>query len=208
MFLEETGIAYKVHPVNIQKDEQFKPEFLKISPNNKIPAIVDRDPEEGDKPISVFESGAILLYLAEKNGKLISTDLRERMQTLQWLFWQVGGFGPMLGQQSFFRRHKEPIPFAIERYTNETKRLFGVLNKRLEESEFLAGKHYSIADIATYPWAAPYEMLHQNLDDFPHIERWLDNIAARPATQRAYALAKNINPDAAMPPAPRKQKAA
>ena len=207
LFLEETDMAYKLFPVDIGKDEQFEPSFLKISPNNKIPAIVDHEPKGGGAPISIFESGAILLYLAEKTGKLLSKDLPARTETLQWLFWQVGGLGPMLGQNSFFRRQKTPNEPAIERYTKETERLFGVLDNHLSKREFIVGDQYSIADIACYPWVVPYEMLKMDIAQFPHIKRWLATIAARPATQRAYALAKEINPNAPVPNAPPKKQA-
>jgi GST-like protein len=207
MFLEETDMPYKLFPVNIGKDEQFKPDFLKISPNNKIPAIVDHDPKGGGAPVSIFESGAILLYLAEKLDKLLPQDIAGRAEVLQWLFWQVGGLGPMAGQNSFFRRQKEANTPAIERYTNETKRLFGVLDKRLSKREFIAGDTYTIADIACYPWVAPYEMLHMDLAEFAQVKRWLATIAARPSTERAYALAKEINPSAPVPNAPPKKQA-
>jgi GST-like protein len=204
MFLEESGLQYRITEVNLSENKQFSADFLRISPNNKIPAIVDHAPEGGGAPIAIFESGAILLYLADKVGKFIPKDMRGRVEMMQWLFWQVGGLGPMAGQQVFFRRAApEPLPYAIERYTNETKRLFGVLNKRLADRPFLAGDEYTIADMATYPWTAPYTLLNQQIDDFPHIERWLDVIARRPATQRTYALAKQINPNAPQPPAPR-----
>lgn len=204
IFLEESGLEYRITEVNLSKNKQFSEDFLRIAPNNKIPAIVDDAPADGGAPVSIFESGAILIYLADKIGRFIPKDLRGRVEVMQWLFWQVGGLGPMAGQQVFFRRAApETIPFAIERYTDETKRLFGVLNKRLADRPFLAGDDYTIADMATYPWTAPYTLLNQTIDDFPHVERWLDAIAARPATQRAYALAKQINPNAPQPPAPR-----
>ena len=204
IFLEESGLEYRITEVNLSKNKQFSEDFLRIAPNNKIPAIVDDAPADGGAPVSIFESGEILIYLADKIGRFIPKDLRGRVEVMQWLFWQVGGLGPMAGQQVFFRRAApETIPFAIERYTDETKRLFGVLNKRLADRPFLAGDDYTIADMATYPWTAPYTLLNQTIDDFPHVERWLDAIAARPATQRAYALAKQINPNAPQPPAPR-----
>jgi GSH-dependent disulfide-bond oxidoreductase len=199
MFLEETGLPYNIVPVNLVQNDQFKPEFLKIAPNNKIPAIVDHDPIDGGAPLSLFESGAILLYLAEKTGQLMPQDLRGRMDALQWLFWQVAGLGPMPGQLMFFLRSTEKIPFAIERYRKETARLFGVLNKRLEGREWLAGDAYSVADIAAYSWTAPYNLFGLNLDEYPALERWLEAIASRPATERAYAIAKDLNPQAPQP---------
>ena len=194
MFLEETGLPHRVVPINIGKGEQFAADFLKISPNNRIPAIVDHAPADGGAPLSIFESGAILLYLADKTGRFIAPDLRGRNETLQWLFWQMGGLGPMAGQNHHFTQYApEKVPYAIERYTKETARLYAVLNKRLADREFVAGD-YSIADMASYPWIVPHEKQGQNLDDFPHLKRWFDAIRARPATQRAYALAKQINP--------------
>jgi len=185
--LEELGLAYRVHPIDIGKDEQFAPEFLKISPNNKIPAIVDPQGPDGE-PIPVFESGAILIYLAEKTGRLMPQDPRARYTALQWLMWQMGGFGPMLGQAHHFRRFaKEQIPYAIERYTNETRRLYGVLDKRLKETDYVAGD-YSIADIAIFPWAARHEWQGIDLADFPALKRWYDAIAARPAVQKGMAV--------------------
>jgi GST-like protein len=199
MFLEEVGLPYRVVPVNLVKDEQFTEDFLQIAPNNKIPAIVDHAPIGGGAPISVFESGAILLYLAEKTGRLMPADIRARIDATQWLFWQVAGLGPMAGQLIFFIRSPEKIQFAIDRYTKETARLFGVLNKRLRGREWLAGDAYSIADIATYGWAAPYNLFGLNLDDYPDVERWLEAVASRPATERAYAIAKQLNPQAPQP---------
>jgi len=194
LFLEETGLPHRIVPINIGKGEQFAADFLKISPNNRIPAIVDHDPADGGAPLSLFESGAILLYLADKTGKFIAPDLRGRNETLQWLFWQMGGLGPMAGQNHHFTQYApEQIPYAIERYTRETARLYAVLNKRLGDREFMAGA-YSIADMASYPWIVPHEKQGQNLDDFPNLRRWFAAIRERPATQRAYALAKRINP--------------
>ena len=199
MFLEETGVPYKIVPVNIGSGEQFKPEFLAISPNNRMPAIVDNQPKDGNKAISVFKSGAILLYLAEKTGKFIPIDLRGRIQVIEWLMWQMGGLGPMLGQNHHFSAYApEKIPYAIDRYVKETNRLYGVLNKRLAGRPFVAGD-YSIADMACYPWIVPYERQGQKLEDFPHLQRWFEEIKGRPATVRAYALAKEINPDAGAP---------
>ena len=196
MFLEETGLPYRIHPINIGKGEQFAPEFLAIAPNNRIPAIVDQDPAGGGAALSLFESGAILLYLAEKTGKFIAADPRGRADTLQWLFWQMGGLGPMAGQNHHFRNYApEKIPYAIDRYVNETNRLYGVLNKRLGDRAFVAGADYSIADMASYPWILP-DAQGQNLDDFPHLARWHADIKARPATIRAYDLVKDVNPGA------------
>jgi GST-like protein len=189
IFLEEAGLQYKVIPVNIGTGEQFKPDFLKIAPNNRIPAIVDHAPADGKDPVSLFESGAILLYLAEKTGKFIAGDLRGRVEVLQWLFWQMGGLGPMAGQNHHFNRYApEKIPYAMERYTKETNRLYGVLNRRLADREYMAGA-YSIADMASYPWIVPHEAQGQNLADFPHLKRWFEAIRERPAVKRAYAVA-------------------
>ena len=186
--LEELGLDYTVHTINITKDEQFAPDFLKISPNNRIPAIIDPEGPDG-QPISLFESGAILIYLAEKTGKLLPTAPRARYAALQWLMWQMGGFGPMLGQAHHFRRFaKEEVPYAVERYTNETRRLYGVLDKRLQEADYLAGEAYSIADIATFPWAARHEWHGIALEDFPAVKRWYDAIDARPAVQKGMAV--------------------
>jgi len=184
--LEELTLPYRLIPVNIAAGEQFRPEFLAISPNNRIPAIVDLDPVGGGAPVSLFESGAILLYLAEKTGQLVPADLRGRAQVLQWLFWQVAGLGPMAGQNGHFSVYApEKIPYAIERYTRETSRLYGVLDRRLADREFIAGE-YSIADIACYPWIVPHDRHGQDLGRFRHLKRWFDTIRARPATRRAY----------------------
>jgi GSH-dependent disulfide-bond oxidoreductase len=194
MFLEETQTPYRLVPVNIGRGEQFKPEFLRISPNNRIPAIVDNTPAEGDSPVSLFESCAILLYLAEKTRQLIPLDLRGRADALQWLFWQAAGLGPMAGQNHHFSQYApDKLPYAIERYVKETSRLYAVLDKRLEDREFITGA-YSIADIASYPWVVPYERQDQNLDDFPNLKRWFLAIKSRPSTARAYARAAEINP--------------
>jgi GST-like protein len=194
LFLEETGLPYRIFPVNIGKGEQFEPAFLKISPNNRIPAIVDHDPAGGGQPVSVFESGAILLYLAEKTGRFIPSDLRGRVEVLQWLFWQMGGLGPMAGQNHHFSSYApEPLPYAIERYVKETNRLYGVLDLRLADRPYVAGDDYSIADMAAYPWIVPHERQGQDLDDFPNLKRWFEAIAARPATHHAYQKAKEIN---------------
>ena len=198
MFLEETGLEYKIFPVNIGAGEQFKPEFLAIAPNNRMPAIVDHAPHGGGAPVSVFESGAILLYLAEKTGKFLPADLRGRVEVLQWLFWQMGGLGPMAGQNHHFSQYApEKIPYAINRYVNETNRLYGVLNKRLAGRPFMAGD-YSIADMASYPWVVPYERQGQKLEDFPHLKRWFEAIAARPATIAAYEKANTVQRPAEM----------
>ena len=200
LFLEETGLEYRVLPVNIGKDEQFRPEFLAIAPNNRIPAIVDHAPADGGEPISLFESGAILLYLAEKIGQFIPTDLRGRTETLQWLFWQMGGLGPMAGQNHHFSSAApERIPYAIERYVKETSRLYGVMNKRLADRAFIAGNDYTIADMACYPWIVSHKRQSQDLNDYPNLLRWFEVIKARPATQRAYAIVERVNPAAAAP---------
>jgi GST-like protein len=187
IMLEECGLPYVMKPVNISTGEQFKPEFLKISPNNRMPAIVDPD-GPGGRPISVFESGAILQYLGCKTGKFYPKDERGRVEVDQWLFWQMGGLGPMAGQAHHFRLYApEQIPYAIERYTNECNRLYGVMNIRLKDRPFLAGK-YSIADIACVGWASRYHRQGQDLAEFPHLKRWLDTVMARPAVKRGMAL--------------------
>ena len=193
IFLEETGVAHRIIPVNISTGDQFKSEFLAVAPNNRIPAIVDTEPSDGRGPLSIFESGAILQYLAEKTGRFLPTDLRARTEVMQWLFWQMGGLGPMAGQNHHFVQYApEQIPYATARYVNETNRLYGVLNKRLADREYVAGD-YSIADMATYPWIVPHERQKQNLDDFPNLKRWFFALKARPAVQRAYDLALSIN---------------
>lgn len=193
IFLEESGLPYRIIPINISKGEQFASDFLRISPNNRIPAIIDQDPIDGSAPIPIFESGAILLYLAEKTGHFLAQDIHGRFDTLQWLFWQTTGLGPMAGQNHHFSSFaSEKIPYAIERYVKETARLYGILNKRLADRVYITGE-YSIADIACYPWIVPHERQQQNLDDFPHIKRWFFEIQSRPAVQRAYALAAKIN---------------
>jgi GST-like protein len=185
IMLEETGLKYRVHGVNIREGEQFKPDFLEISPNNRIPAIVDSDGPDG-KPISVFESGAILLYLASKTGKLLPADLHARWSCMQWLMWQMGGLGPMMGQANHFRRYsKEKIAYAIDRYTNEANRLTGVLDRRLGQVRYTAGKEYSISDIACFPWLRGAEGRGVNVQDYPNVKRWFDEIDARPAVKRA-----------------------
>jgi GST-like protein len=193
MFLEESGLPYAIKPINIGKGDQFEPAFLAISPNNRMPAIVDNEPADGQGPLSVFESGAILQYLAGKAGQFLPTDTRARYAVLEWVYWQVGGLGPMLGQNHHFNRYApEKIPYAIDRYVNETRRLYGVLNKRLDGRTYIAGNDYTIADMAAYPWIVPYEAQGMDLADFPHLKTWFDAIAARPATQRAYALGEPI----------------
>ena len=189
LFLEEAALPYRIVPVDIGRGEQFRPEFLAIAPNNRMPAIVDHDPADGGAPVSLFESGAILLYLADKTGRFIPQDLRGRIEALQWLFWQMGGLGPMAGQNHHFSHYApEKIPYAIDRYVNETNRLYGVLDNRLADRPFLAGSDYSIADMASYPWIVPYERQGQDLADFPNLERWFRSIEARPATVRAYEI--------------------
>ncbi len=186
LFLEEAQLPYRIIPVDIGKGEQFKPEFLRISPNNRIPALVDNEAADGGPPLSLFESGAILLYLAEKIGRFIPPDLRGRALTLQWLFWQVAGLGPMAGQNGHFNQYApEKVPYAIERYTKETNRLYGVLDRQLAGRDYLADQ-YSIADMASYPWIVPHERHKQNLADFPNVKRWFERIRERPACQRAY----------------------
>jgi len=200
MFLEETGLPYQLKPIHIGKGEQFGADFLRIAPNNRIPAIVDHAPADGGAPISLFESGAILLYLADKTKQLVPQDLRGRNEALQWLFWQMAGLGPMAGQNHHFgHAAPEKIPYAIERYVKETARLYAVLDKRLSDREFLAGS-YSIADIASYPWIVPHARQQQDLGNFPNLTRWFEAIRARPATVRAYARADEVNPPGA--PAP------
>jgi len=194
MFLEEADLEYTIKPTNIGKGDQFKPEFLAFSPNNRIPAIVDHDPIDGGKPITVFESGAILLYLAGKTGKFIPKDLRGQVQVLEWVMWQMGGLGPMAGQNHHFSHYApEKLPYAIDRYVKETGRLYAVLDKRLRKRNFILGKQYTIADMASYPWVIP-DRQGQSFDDFPDLKRWKESIRARPATVRAYEKAKEINP--------------
>jgi GST-like protein len=179
--------------VNISRGEQFKPDFLRLAPNNRIPAIVDTQPQDGGAPIGIFESGAILQYLAEKTGQFLPSDIRGRTEVMQWLFWQVGGLGPMAGQNHHFVQYApERIPYATERYVKETNRLYGVLNRRLADRAYVAGD-YSIADMACYPWIVPYARQQQMLEDFPNLQRWFGAIAERPAVQRAYARARQIN---------------
>jgi GST-like protein len=186
LFLEEAQLPYRIIPVDIGKGEQFKPEFLRISPNNRIPALVDNEPADGGPPLSLFESGAILLYLAEKTGRFIPADVRGRAKVLEWLFWQVAGLGPMAGQNGHFNHYApEKVPYAIERYTRETNRLYGVLDRQLAGRDYIADQ-YSIADMASYPWIVSHERHKQNLDEFPNLKRWFYRIRERPACQRAY----------------------
>lgn len=193
IFLEETGLEHRILPVDIGKGEQFAPGFLKISPNNRMPAIVDQTPSDGGAPLSLFESGAILLYLAEKIGRFIPSDIRGRAEVLQWLFWQMGGLGPMAGQNHHFALYApEKLPYAIKRYVDETARLYAVLNKRLADREYVAGD-YSIADMACYPWVVPWKRQSINLEDFPNLKRWFEAIAARPAVVGAYERGRAIN---------------
>jgi GST-like protein len=188
IMLEEIGMPYEVHPINIGQGDQFKSEYLAINPNNKIPSIIDPD-GPGGKPFTLFESGAILMYLAEKSGELWPTDLRQRYTVIQWLMFQMGGVGPMFGQANYFYRLEEKIPFAIERFHKEALRLSGVLEKALGKNEFLSGE-YSIADIATYPWVWRHEMHHVRLEDFPSVKRWYDSISDRPAVKRGMEIPK------------------
>lgn len=200
IFLEESDQVYTIYPINISKGDQFQPSFLQIAPNNRIPAIVDREPTDGGDPISVFESGAILQYLAEKTGKFLSPDRRVRIQTMEWLFWQVGGLGPMLGQNHHFTQYApEKIPYAIQRYLKETERLYRVLNQQLSNREYIVGE-YSIADMAAYPWVVPHQNQQIDLNNFPNIKRWFESIQRRPAVARAYAKAKAIDEQAALNP--------
>jgi GSH-dependent disulfide-bond oxidoreductase len=186
MFLEEAGLPYEIRPVDISAGDQFKPEFLAISPNNRMPAIVDHDPSGGGEPVSVFESGAILVYLAEKTGRFLPTDVRGRKAVLEWLFWQVGGLGPMAGQNHHFVQYApEKIPYAMNRYVNETNRLYGVLDRQLARRDYIAGE-YSIADMACYPWIVPHERQQQNLDEFSNVKSWFERVRVRPATMQAY----------------------
>ncbi len=193
VFLEESEIPYRILPVNISKGEQFDPAYVQISPNNKMPAIVDRSPNGGSGLISIFESGAILLYLAEKIGRFLPNDASGRSEVLQWLFWQMAGLGPLLGQNLHFGQYApDKIPYAIERYVDETSRLFRVLDERLANREFIADD-YSIADIACYPWVFKHPCLQLQLEDFPNLKRWFETIELRPAVARAYEIGASIN---------------
>jgi GST-like protein len=192
IMLEEVGLPYKIVPVNIGRGEQFTPEFLAISPNNRMPAIVDHEPLGGGAPLSIFESGAILEYLAEKTGRFMPPDVRGKYEVLQWLYWQMAGLGPMCGQAHHFRGYApEQIKYAIDRYTNEVNRLYGVMDKRLSDREYLAGD-YSIADMAAWPWVVPFKAQGQDLDHFPHLKRWFDAISARPAVEKARAVGREL----------------
>ncbi len=190
IMLEEIELPYEVHPVNLAQGEQFKQEYLALNPNNKIPAIIDPD-GPGGKPLTLFESGAILIYLAEKTGKLWPRDLRERYEVIQWLMFQMGGVGPMVGQANYFFKLAEKVPYAIERFYKEALRLYRVLDKELAQKEFLAGS-YSIADIATYPWVGRHEGHHVKLEEFPNVKRWFDSIATRPAVKRGMEVPKVV----------------
>lgn len=203
IFLEEAGVPYRIVPVNISKGEQFEPEFLRISPNNRIPAIVDTAPADGGAAISLFESGAILQYLAEKTGRFLPIDIRGRTEVMQWLFWQVAGLGPMAGQNHHFVQYAPArIRYASERYVKETNRLYGVLNWSLANRDYIAGE-YSIADMAAYPWIVPHERQLQRLEDFPHLKRWFEVIGERTAVRRAYDIAREINQQPAVSAASR-----
>jgi GST-like protein len=195
MFLEEAGLPYRIVPVHIGRGEQFKPDFLRISPNNKMPAIVDHAPVDGGEPLAVFESGAILLYLADKIHRFIPGDLRGRNMALQWLFWQMGGLGPMAGQNHHFVQYApEKIPYAMDRYVKETARLYAVLDKHLSDGrEFIAGAEYSIADMASYPWVVLHEWQSQKIEETPHVAAWYERIKHRAATERAYARAAEVS---------------
>jgi GST-like protein len=194
MFLEEATLDYTITPVNISAGDQFKPEFLAFSPNNRMPAIIDHAPSDHGEPVAVFESGAILLYLAEKTGKFLPADLRGRKTVTEWLFWQMGGLGPMAGQNHHFGVYApEKLPYAINRYVNETNRLYGVMDRRLADRSFLAGDAYTIADMAAYPWVVPWKRQQQNLDDFVNLRRWFDSIESRPGTRSAYAKGEKFS---------------
>jgi GSH-dependent disulfide-bond oxidoreductase len=191
LFLEEAGLRYRLFPIDISAGDQFQPAFLAFSPNNRMPAIIDNEPADAGEPVGVFESGAILVYLADKIGAFLPTDFRARKTVVEWLFWQAGGLGPMAGQNHHFGQYApEKIPYAIGRYVNETNRLYGVLDRRLADHEFLAGANYTIADMAAYPWIVPWKRQQQNLADFPNLRRWFELVGTRPATVRAYAKAE------------------
>jgi len=192
LFLEEAGIPYRGVLLSLNRGDQFRPEFAAISPNNRIPAIVDHDPPGGGAPLTMFESGAIMLYLAEKTGRLMPTDVRGRGEALQWLFWQMSALGPMAGQAGYFRVYApETVPFAIERYTREVTRLYAVLDQRLADREYIAGE-LSIADIACYPWIVPHAPHGQKLETLPHLARWFESLRSRPATIRTYAGVEDV----------------
>lgn len=193
IFLEDSGLDYQIKPVNISEGAQFAPDFLKIAPNNRIPAMVDHDPIGGGSSISLFESGAMLEYMAEKSGKFLPSDPKGKWDTLQWLYWQMAGLGPMLGQNHHFNHYApEQVPYAQKRYVTETGRLYGILNKRLADRPYIAGE-YSIADMACWPWIILYEKQGQDMADFPYLKRWHDAIAERPAVKRSYEIGTSIN---------------
>jgi GST-like protein len=190
--LEEMELPYTVRYVNIGRGEQFEPEFLRISPNNRMPAIVDHAPPDGGPPLGIFESGAILVYLAEKSGRFLPGDLRGRYEVTQWVMWQMGGLGPMAGQAGHFRLYApEPVPYAVDRYTNEVNRLYGVLDRRLADRPYICGE-YSIADMACWPWILPHERHGQHLDQFPNLQRWYEHLKTRPALRRGYDVGREI----------------
>ncbi|MBS0226614.1 MAG: glutathione S-transferase N-terminal domain-containing protein [Proteobacteria bacterium] len=200
LFLEEAGLEYRIVPVDIGNGAQFEPDYLRISPNNKMPAIVDHAPAGGGAPISVFESGAILVYLANKTGRFFADDVRSKIHVNEWLMWQMAGLGPMTGQYGHFHVYApEQIDYARDRYRNEVLRLLGVLDRQLQGRAFITGDDYTIADMACYPWINPYTKAPLDLSVFSALQRWHASIAARPATQRAYALTKTVNPDAGKP---------
>ncbi len=192
ILLEELGVPYNVVPINIGTGAQFEPEFLRISPNNRMPAIVDHEPVDGKGPLSVFESGAILEYLAEKYGRFMPKDVRGKYEVLQWLYWQMGGLGPMSGQANHFRHYaSEKIAYGINRYTDEVNRLYGVMDIQLKDRDFLAGE-YSIADMASWPWVVAYERMGQDLNQFPNLKRWYETMKARPAVERGFAVGREL----------------
>ncbi len=194
LFLEEANLSYQLKLVNILKGEQFSEDFLRISPNNRMPALVDHNPKNNKQSISIFESGAILLYLAEKTGLFLSTEIHSRFEAIQWLFWQVAGLGPMAGQNHHFSQHAKDLTYAVERYVKETSRLYGVLNRQLANRDYIAHE-YSIADMACYPWIVPFEKQHQNLNDFPYLKKWFLRMQERPAVKRTYEKASQLNVD-------------
>ena len=191
--LEELGLPYRLMPVNIVRGEQFAPAYQALNPNHRIPALVDHEPPGGGAPITVFESGAILLYLAEKTGRLMPVDLHARYETTQWVMWQVSGFGPMLGQAHHFRKFSDtPVPYAVDRYTNEANRLYGVLNRRLADRDHIVGAQFTVADVACLPWALLHAEQGQTLAEFPHVQRWFEACAARPAVARGLAVGREL----------------
>jgi len=196
VMLEELGVPYRVHAINITKGDQFQPDFLVIAPNNRMPAIIDSDPPDGGSPLSLFESGAILMYLAEKYGRFLPSTPRARLAAMEWLFWQMGGLGPMAGQAHHFRLFApEQIPYGIKRYTDEVARLYGVMDRRLAQGPFLAGDEYTIADMATWPWVVSYERQGQDLADFPNLKRWFETVEARPGVQAGRAVGQDWSRD-------------